>query len=702
MHRPIRKTHVLVSTFFAVCCLFFTSSLRGQDQPPGDAWDQVLAAAGLTKATCRFDQADMALYGGADFRLSYYDDLHDDPLRIPSHAKILRANLLASASAPADLVTYCGIRVGYGTRRTLIGDPLDAAVKASAEPGALLKAIQAVHAAAGTPMTAPQQAACRAQIGRVPADVQRQAALMLYVERDAYQWRQRALAAYAATHSLPHIFAKIVGDDPNAANDSNTVDPEIEALMHAIDMPRLMAGGEDLTLAADRVSTALAKRTGQEDFSFDWDTPLGHIALHGARNDTYPGDIPYLLILDTGGDDTYYGGGGTFDAAHPVSVLIDLAGNDKYLEAPELAATPIAQYAKRKHHRAHPCFGAGVLGYGVLIDNGGNDLYRAVNETLGRGHFGMGVLVDRAGNDTYDAYSACEGSADFGVGVLDDLGGADNYHCFLYGQGYGGPMGFGLLCDSGADPDVYEANDTVIDFGSPQTKDHNANLSQGCGNGWRADFTDGHSLAGGIGVLVDGGGDNHFTAGLFAQGAGYWYGVGFLSGGPGNDTYDGVWYVQGSAAHFAVGILDDVGGDDRYRATMNMAQGAGHDFSVGFLIDEAGNDRYEAPNLSLGGGNANGFGFFWDKSGRDTYVVHPSTTLGRASIEATGTNSVRERDITLGIFLDTGGEDTYPADIPAAHNNARWTIAETGPKPPLPVMRGAGLDIEAPNTPDPK
>jgi hypothetical protein len=159
--------------------------------------------------------------------------------------------------------------------------------------------------------------------------------------------------------------------------------------------------------------------------------------------------------------------------------------------------------------------------------------------------------------------------------------------------------------------------------------------------------------------------------------------------------------VQGAAAHFAVGVLADEGGDDVYRAGMNMAQGAGHDFSVGFLLDRAGNDRYEAPNLSLGGGNANGMGFFWDRSGDDTYVVRPSTTLGRGSIEASGRNSVRERNLTLGLFLDTGGKDTYPADIKAAGNDRPWTMADAGP-PQLPSIRGAGLDIEAPETGEPE
>jgi hypothetical protein len=148
-------------------------------------------------------------------------------------------------------------------------------------------------------------------------------------------------------------------------------------------------------------------------------------------------------------------------------------------------------------------------------------------------------------------------------------------------------------------------------------------------------------------------------------------------------------------------VLYDEGGNDDYTATMNMAQGAGHDFGPGFLIDESGNDRHEAPNLSLGGGNANGFGFYWDKSGDDVYIVQPSTTLGRASIEASGRNSIRERNLTLGIFLDTSGADRYPAALPWAKDNALWTMAQSGGSS-LPAARGAGLDTEQKETPEPR
>jgi hypothetical protein len=247
----------------------------------------------------------------------------------------------------------------------------------------------------------------------------------------------------------------------------------------------------------------------------------------------------------------------------------------------------------------------------------------------------------------------------------------------------------GLLADR-AGNDEYAANDTKIDFPAPQTKEHNASLCQGVGFGRRADFSDGHSLAGGIGMLVDGAGDDRYSAGLFAQGCAYWYGIGLLADNGGDDQYQGVWYVQGSGAHFGLGLLWEGAGDDHYQATMNMAQGAGHDFTLGILYDEAGNDIYDAPNLSLGGGNDNGIGVFWDRAGDDVYNVSAATTLGRANI--TGRGGLRDGMLCLGLFVDTGGNDRYSK--PFAGNSALWTQRGQNEEKPLEAEKGVGIDTE--------
>lgn len=191
-------------------------------------------------------------------------------------------------------------------------------------------------------------------------------------------------------------------------------------------------------------------------------------------------------------------------------------------------------------------------------------------------------------------------------------------------------------------------------------------------------------------MLIDMEGDDRYSAGLFAQGCAYWYALGILWDEKGNDSYNGVWYVQGSGAHFGCGVLYDAGGNDHYKASMNMAIGAGHDFTLGVLIDESGDDIYDAPNLSLGGGNDNGIGIFWDKSGNDIYNVSAQTTLGRANITSRGT--IRDYMLCLGLFLDTGGKDTYSK--PFAKDSTLWTQKGLNTEKPLEAEKGVGLDGE--------
>ncbi|HEU4395121.1 MAG TPA: hypothetical protein VFS92_06115, partial [Planctomycetota bacterium] len=156
------------------------------------------------------------------------------------------------------------------------------------------------------------------------------------------------------------------------------------------------------------------------------------------------------------------------------------------------------------------------------------------------------------------------------------------------------------------------------------------------------------------------------------------------------------WYCQGATAHFAVGILDDASGDDTYTATLNMAQGAGHDYAVGVLLDRRGNDRYDAPNLSLGSGNADGVGLFVDAGGDDAYRSL-GLTLGGASVATPAdAPSLRHGSLTLGIFLDLGGTDTYldreGKPQPFAGEGLLWTWSGRAGAVPFSNERGAGLD----------
>lgn len=663
------------------------AEIRAAAQAAQEPWTHLLGAVGLSRERCRFDLLDMAQYGGGAYRLPAFVAVHQDPLRIPAYARIARNAIKASSQRLGGLASYAAGRTDDGTRLDLLGDPLADDKAASEKPGALLAALKAVWTARGTALPKAGAARIAAQLKTAPAPIARLAALLIRVELRALRWRTRAL------QPIPHPDAERVLKSLMAPpSDRDDFTAEIERVQAGIDQKRMLVGGELLAFALDAAAAAAANCVRAAPFRVDIETPIGWVAIRGGANDTYPADRPYLLILDTGGSDTYRAGGATRDLDNPVSLLIDLAGNDRYI-APDLDKG-VAACADRKKAERTPAFGAGLLGYGMVLDVGGNDVYRAMGRCQGSGSFGVGILADLSGDDLYDCHTSGQGAAYYGVGILSDRAGTDEYRCFTTSQGYAFTRGCGLLADYGDGADLYDANDTVIDFPSPQSADHNASLSQGFGFGRRADYTDGHSQAGGIGILFDQAGANRFVCGVFGQGAGYWYGLGMLLSGAGDDTYTGQWYVQGSAAHFAVGILDDPGGSDSYRAPMNMAQGAGHDFSVGFLIDRAGNDRYEAPNLSLGGGNANGMGFFWDKRGDDVYIAGGGATMGRATVDASAAGSLRGRNLTLGVFLDTGGRDTYPETLTGTGENRLWTM-DGMRDAPRPMSRGVGLDTEA-------
>jgi len=688
---PMPRLFSRIAPLAAIFLSVTLSQVLAQTTPePPDAMDRALAAAGLTKATTKFDFSAMGNHGAGEFLLPFFDSVHRAPLRIPFYSNVLRQDALKAAPAAGELAMTVSWRMGEGTRRTLISDPLKKDLEAAALPGALPAAIKALHAAAGKPLKAAQEKALNEAVKVVPADIAQNAALILVTEARALVWRQRAFNRF--TGDLQKMFTRLTAHN---VEDREEWDDSVDTLMHTIDMKYLLVGGIDLAIAADRATEAFKKRTTTEQFSFEWETPQGHIVLRGAGDQQYVGDRPYLLIIDTAGNETYYGGGATYDATHPASVLIDLAGDDRYLERPELAETPVAEYAKRKDGSPRPSFGGGVLGYGVLIDVAGNDFYRSLENSQGSGLFGLGILHDRAGDDRYDAYTSSQGAAKFGIGILGDLDGADQYRCFTTSQGFGATKGYGLLVDTGNGDDLYDANDTVIDFKAPQDEKRNASLAQGMGYGRRADYSDGHSLAGGIGALVDAGGKNSFSCGIFGQGAGYWYGFGLLSTGSGDDTYKGVWYTQGASAHFAVGMIWDLGGNDNYTATVHASQALGHDYGTGYLLDESGNDTYIGPGLSVGAGNNNGFGFFWDKAGDDSYagIKGKNNAFGTASLDPALRNTVREGSVTLGVFLDTGGNDTYPAKTTREVNNTQWMMPRTDKT--FPVQRGVGLDTEA-------
>ncbi|MCX7925332.1 MAG: hypothetical protein N2554_05920 [Fimbriimonadales bacterium] len=680
-----------------LCCVWLSATAFGQIQT--DAWfKETLAQANLTPQEVRFDSRLFDYFFRTQYTTPLFEMLLRDPLRLPYYAERLRNGLVGAVGRPVAAVESGAGAIGVSMRRTLIGDPLQSLRERANEADALEKAVSELYKEANVPVPPTiRQQVQRAKQG-MPDLVQRQAAFLIYTVIEARRWRDAALRELTADER--NALFKLINlpiKEFEAALGSAEPSSDLLLLERALekaDLPRLLAGGHDCALAVQQVIEAFQKADAptkdalSKPFEVNIDTPWGRIRLCGGGNDTHA-RLPYLLLLDTGGDDVYFGGGATLTLENAVSFLIDLAGNDRYGDDAETLQKPLVEREKREG-RGAVAFGGATLGYAILADLAGDDVYRTQSAGLGAARFGVGMLLDLQGSDTYDAYAFAQGAATVGVGALIDREGRDQYTCFYESQGFGGVKGFGALLDALGD-DGYIAHPTPIEFPSPQTAERNVSMAQGAGYGRRADYTDGRSWAGGVGVLIDVQGNDHYACGVFGQGVGYWGGVGMLIDLQGEDIREGVWYVQGASAHFAIGYLEDRLGNDRYLAAMNMAMGAGHDFAIGYLVDFEGNDEYNAPSLALGGANANGIGVFVDLAGDDLYQARRNeANFGRANPIGRGT--LRERGFALGLFLDAGGNDSYPPNIDFAGNARNWIIWAIQNERPHESQLGLGMD----------
>ena len=615
-------------------------------------WDPVLAAAKLTPRQAQLDPGRWT--GGGLYRLDSFQKLWDDWMLVDPTAIAWGNEALAKPDCFETLIGFAAPKIGVKLPPAPKATVAPPAIAPQHPNEALLRAIRDLHSAFDKPLSRAQLDDLVARAAKVPAPVGDAAAMILRAVPEAMRLREKAFAKFGDATRLQ--FAYAAGLYLAQATDVN---PDVLKLMDTVDLDSIIAGGLLVARAGDSAATQLCLAPKAE-FTFTWTTPLGKIALNGTQANTYPND-QYLLVIDTGGNDRYEGGVATGSLTTPVSVGIDLAGDDVYDYKQGLGP------------------GCGVCGYGFLLDRGGNDTYRVTGPGLGVGVFGVGMLVDRGGKDTYEAQQLGEGCGVFGIGALSDWNGDDTYKCLTQSQGYAGPKGLGLLLDWRGN-DSYEADDTHITNPSPQTAQHNVSLAQGAGFGRRAHPGDGHSLAGGIGMLVDGAGDDRYKCGVFGQGVAYWYAVGMLVDFGGNDSYEGVWYVQGSAAHYAVGALCDHDGNDHYKATMAQSQGQGHDWSIGVLHDAGGKDEFDGAGGCLGSGRWNGIGAFW-KQGGDATFKGGGGGLG-AGAEA------RPESSCFGFVLAEGGNNRYPAgDVAKPHS----TWVRHGEKDP-PLWRGVGVD----------
>ena len=424
------------------------------------------------------------------------------------------------------------------------------------------------------------------------------------------------------------------------------------------------------------------------DFEFEWETPWGWIHIAGSKKYSDLHDSKdYLLLVDLDGVDWYPGGIAAASPALPISLCLDLAGNDKYF-AGHGAQPPQTEMISEVMPAGPPVSaqGAGICGVGVLMDVAGDDKYYADRYAQGVGQFGLGLLVDLGGHDSYALKHSGQGCGYFGIGLLFDVAGNDTYRIHADGQGLGGVAGVGILADrTGNDEYIAERKHSVTGRPSYHSPDLDVAVSnvQGCGMGRRGDGADGHSWAGGLGALLDGEGDDVYTAGNWCMGTGYWFGIGVLHDRGGNDEYHGVVYSQGTGAHFCIGALVDEAGDDKHLAeeNSNSSLAWAHDFTIGLLLDAGGDDLYSVDRGGLGYSINRSVAMLLDLGGNDAYqtkeVERPGFAENKEAFRARdGVGTYFADTTSVGLFLDIGGEDKYWGDL---KNNTHWLDPEDSP-----------------------
>jgi hypothetical protein len=491
-----------------------------------------------------------------------------------------------------------------------------------------------------------------------------------------------------------------ITDLADTQGDGTRYIPELDDIASTLDEHALYYACMKWAASCDQLNHQL------RDISFDRNvrsltpvtlvTPLGLIVVGGTGHDNHTG--PALAIIDLGGNDTYHGQvASSIDLSHPLGAVIDLSGHDKYVSETEFAQ------------------GSGRLGCGVLYDASGNDVYTAMGHAQGFGLFGLGVVYDRSGDDRFDMRVSGQGCGYFGIGLLLDGAGTDEYRIWAEGQGQGGiGGGVGVLATRGGNDLYYAESDAEIagraDYHSELKI--TANNVQGSGNGRRGDGSDGHSWAGGLGVIIDVGGDDRYESGNWSLGVGYWFGTGILYDSEGDDVYRSVYFTQAAGAHFCNAALIDESGDDRHELWFNAGASIafGWDFTNALLIDKSGDDFYQGGQSCVALATGRSTAILYDGGGDDEYRLDD----GKAGF---GESTIRDDFIkpspvapymyyarSVGILLDAGGRDLYLRQT-ADGNTHPDTLAKDGhtwrnPDSDVGKNHGGGFDTEGGTVPE--
>ena len=353
------------------------------------------------------------------------------------------------------------------------------------------------------------------------------------------------------------------------------------------------------------------------------------------------GDI--LLAQATSYGMIVIGGPGpnTYELDHRFALIVDLGGDDLYrgliaasADTEHGNAVIIDMSGNDTYDSAALGLATGRLGVGLLIDQAGDDVYQLESGSGGAGFGGLGILFDAKGNDLYMGTRLTQGAAIGGLGLLFDAAGNDRYASHGFALGFGGPQGVGAAIDLQGDdeyqcgnkyPSAYNEEDAPNGKpGDPMFQYDCFGLGTGAGRRLltKRQEWQAYDLAGGWGLLLDVEGNDRYRSANFSQGHGYFFGVGAFLDLSGNDEYLAARYGHGSSAHYGVGFFTDRQGADHYAST-------GPFYNGGVAWDHGMSVMIDAGTES------------------DRYGFQSSNGLGKADYSG------------WGLFIDEGGNDSY-------------------------------------------
>ena len=390
-------------------------------------------------------------------------------------------------------------------------------------------------------------------------------------------------------------------------------------------------------IAAAQMLARLANEHWLHRVTSAWTKPLPASAVPPGVT----GDV--LLVQETSYGLILIGGPGpnTYELDKGIGLIIDVGGNDLYrgmiassTDEDHGNAVVIDLNGDDTYNGAPLGLATGRLGVGLLIDHAGDDVYQLDMGSGGAGFGGLGILFDGKGNDVYMGNRLTQGAAIGGLGLLLDAAGNDRYTSHAFAIGFGGPSGVGAVIDITGD-DYYQCGDKLPSSYNaqdvPNAKPGDPLFQYDCfglgaGSGSRTltkrPEWQAYSLAGGWGLLLDIDGHDRYESANFSQGHGYFFGAGIMLDLDGDDAYQAARYGQGSSAHYGVSLFIDRHGNDQYGSS-------GPFYNAGVAWDHS-------VSMMIDSGN-----------GRDRYTFDRSTGLGGADYSG------------YGLFIDEGGDDQY-------------------------------------------